>query len=289
MSKEKLTTFSHTVYWNVFLLTGGAFLFALGANGIAQQHGFISGGLYGTGMLIFNTTGLLSAPIWYFAFSLPVFVWGWKALSRRFLFYSLYGFAAVFVIAQFVVVDFGITDPFLATVACAVFVGAGGGLVIRSLGSDGGTTIIAIILNQRYGIRVGQTFFIYNSILFLAGALTGMSLEKVLYSLIMVYIASNITDYFGSMFNERKMAWIISSRYKEIAPEIFNRLHRGATFVHATGAFSKVDRTLLLTVVHNYQIKALEEIVFSLDDKAFVIIENTFNVLGSGFSKRKLY
>ena len=44
-----------------------------------------------------------------------------------------------------------------------------------------------------------------------------------------------------------------------------------------------------LTVIHNYQIKRLEEAVFSIDQQAFVIVENTFNVLGSGFSKRKIY
>ena len=44
-----------------------------------------------------------------------------------------------------------------------------------------------------------------------------------------------------------------------------------------------------MTVVHNYQLKRLEELVFAVDPHAFVIIENTFNVLGSGFSKRKVY
>ena len=44
-----------------------------------------------------------------------------------------------------------------------------------------------------------------------------------------------------------------------------------------------------MTVVHNFQIKRLEEVVFSIDAHAFVIMENTFNVLGKGFSHRKLY
>ena len=44
-----------------------------------------------------------------------------------------------------------------------------------------------------------------------------------------------------------------------------------------------------MTVIHNYQLKRLEETVFAVDPNAFVIIENTFNVLGSGFSKRKVY
>lgn len=36
-------------------------------------------------------------------------------------------------------------------------------------------------------------------------------------------------------------------------------------------------------------LKPLEEVVFSTDENAIFIVENTFNVIGSGFSKRKIY
>jgi len=35
--------------------------------------------------------------------------------------------------------------------------------------------------------------------------------------------------------------------------------------------------------------KKLEELIFTLDPEAFVIFENTFNVIGKGFSRRKVY
>jgi len=44
-----------------------------------------------------------------------------------------------------------------------------------------------------------------------------------------------------------------------------------------------------MTVVNNYQIKRLEEAVFNIDADAFFITENTFNVIGKGFSRRKQY
>ncbi len=44
-----------------------------------------------------------------------------------------------------------------------------------------------------------------------------------------------------------------------------------------------------MTVVHNYQMKRLEELALSIDPEAFIITDNTFNVLGRGFSKRKTY
>jgi uncharacterized membrane-anchored protein YitT (DUF2179 family) len=44
-----------------------------------------------------------------------------------------------------------------------------------------------------------------------------------------------------------------------------------------------------MTVVNNVQQKKLEELIFTRDPEAFVILENTFNVIGKGFSKRKIY
>jgi uncharacterized membrane-anchored protein YitT (DUF2179 family) len=91
------------------------------------------------------------------------------------------------------------------------------------------------------------------------------------------------------IFNQRKLILIISERAEAIAAEILSRIHRGATYLEGRGAFSGRKKDVLLTVVNNYQLKRVEELVFNLDPVAFVIMENTFNVLGKGFSHRKVY
>jgi uncharacterized membrane-anchored protein YitT (DUF2179 family) len=57
----------------------------------------------------------------------------------------------------------------------------------------------------------------------------------------------------------------------------------------AIGAYHGQNKTVLMVVINNIQLKRLEEIVFTADDHALFIVENTFSVLGSTFSKRKLY
>ena len=66
------------------------------------------------------------------------------------------------------------------------------------------------------------------------------------------------------------------------------------TFREAARYLARVQRDVKkriphATVVNNYQLKRLEETVYTLDPDAFMITENTFNVLGNGFSKRKVY
>jgi uncharacterized membrane-anchored protein YitT (DUF2179 family) len=91
------------------------------------------------------------------------------------------------------------------------------------------------------------------------------------------------------LFNQRKMILIISKDPKTIADEILKKMQRGATFLKGRGAYTGEDKEIILTVANPYQIKRIEEIVFNIDADAFMITENTFNVLGRGFSRRKVY
>ncbi len=85
------------------------------------------------------------------------------------------------------------------------------------------------------------------------------------------------------------MVLIISKEFKAIANAIHTKLNRGATFLDGSGSYTGQRKEVILTVIHNYQLKRLEQTVFTIDPDAFVITGNTFNVLGSGFSRRKVY
>ena len=91
------------------------------------------------------------------------------------------------------------------------------------------------------------------------------------------------------MFNQRKLAFIISDKPKEIAARVMEHLKIGTTMLPGTGAYRNTPKTVLMVVINNIQLKRLEEIVFTTDAYSLFIVENTFNVLGSTFSKRKIY
>lgn len=288
MAAQTFQKIQNSVLWNLFLITIGVTLFSVGVKGVALHQNFIASGIFGTGMLIFYATEMLSPSFWYFVLNVPIFILGWVCLSRRFVYYSIYGILATTVISELINCNLGIKDPFVAALTTGMLCGAGLGIVLRSLGSDGGLTIISIILHEKFNLRMGQVNFAYNLVLF-GFALTVIETEQVMYSLVSIFIASSIIDYFVSLFNNRKMAIIISDHHEAIAEHILKRLGRGVTYLHASGAFTKREKNVILTVVQNYQIKRLEEAVFNVDPNAFVIIDNTFNVLGSGFSARKRY
>lgn len=276
------------IFINLLLLSSGAFLEALAVKGIFMPHSFLSGGVFGLSLLTYYSTSLLSPGAWYALLSVPIAFIAWRLVSLRFCLYSLYATLLASLLTEIIPWTVPVHDSLLAAVAGGVLMGAGVGLTLRSQGSDGGLTIISIALHQRYNVRVGQVSMAFNALLFTT-ALSTLRLDHILYSMIAIFVSSWVMDYFASMFNERKVAMIISNQPEEIAKRIMSTLHRGVTFLGGKGGYSKKDKLLVMTVVHNYQLKRLEETVFAVDPNAFVIIENTFNVLGSGFSKRKVY
>jgi uncharacterized membrane-anchored protein YitT (DUF2179 family) len=83
--------------------------------------------------------------------------------------------------------------------------------------------------------------------------------------------------------------FIISDFSDYISDQIIKNLGVSSTFINGYGAYMRQPKNVLMTVINNVQLKRLEEIVFTEDDKALFIVENTFNVIGSTFSKRKIY
>jgi uncharacterized membrane-anchored protein YitT (DUF2179 family) len=266
----------------------GSLIFGIGVKGIALPHGFISGGVSGLSLLIYYWTDRLSPGTIYFLLNVPIFVLGWRYVSRRFFSYSLYGMAALALAIEFIEIEIGVKDPMLAVLAGGCLIGTGSGIMLHSLGSAGGNDVIAVILNQRFNIRMGTFFFLFNIGLF-AFSFGRLPVDLVLFSLAMSYVTSQLVDYILNFSNQRKMALIVSDHSNQIAAEILSRLGRGATLLEGRGAYSGRKKEVLMTVTNNFQIKRLEELVFGIDEQAFVIIENTLNVIGQGFSKRKIY
>ncbi len=280
--------FTYSVYWNLFLILTGSIIQAVGLKGIATVHGFVPSGLFGVSTLIYYLSEHLNPGAWYMLLNIPMFALGWKFISRRFMLYSLLGMATTSL--AFMAIDFqmGIRDQLYAAVCFGVLSGAGAGIVLRSLGSNGGLDVAAVIFNQRFNLGVGKFYFFFNFFLF-SFSFASLDNDLVIASLIAMFVASVTVEYCLSLFNQRKVAMIISPQNEAIAAEVMDKLKIGATILKGHGAYQKTPRNLLMVVINNIQLKRLEEIVFTTDDQALFIVENTFAVIGSTFSKRKIY
>jgi len=287
MTKEK-SKFVYSVFWNCALITGGSLIQSLALKGIAIPHHFVPGGLFGVSSLIYYLVEFLNPGLIYLLLNIPLFVLGYILISRRFLWYSALAMAQITIFYQLIQFEIHIQSQLYAALTLGVMLGFGAGMVLRSLGSNGGLDVVAVILYQKYNIGIGKTYFGFNLILF---SLSFLSLDNdlVIASMVAVFVTSVTLDYTLSMFNQRKLAFIISEKSEAIADRVMTTLKIGTTLLPAMGAYRKESRTVMMVVINNIQLKRLEEIVFTTDEHALFIVENTFSVLGSTFSKRKIY
>jgi uncharacterized membrane-anchored protein YitT (DUF2179 family) len=179
-------------------------------------------------------------------------------------------------------------DPILVAVFGGVVCGAGAGIVLRSLGSAGGVDILAIYANKQFGLRPGLTSFFVNGLIIITGA-HFFSLEIALYSLIYVFTSSKALDAVLTGFNQRLSTIIISDKYQEIAKEIFEKINRGATFLQAQGAYSGNPKEVIFTITTLTELPKLKNVIFSIDPKAFVVVNSTLEVIGQRHGTRKVY
>lgn len=279
---------TNNILFNLAVLTFGAAVYSFGIKDIVVAKGLMAGGVSGVALLLFYLTGALGPGVYYFLLNLPLMALGWVSLSRRFILYTVYGMGTLSLFMQLMPERALIADPLLAAVFGGAVMGAGSGIMLRTLGSAGGTDILAIWLNQKYNLRIGQFNFFFNLVVFAAG-MAFYDPTLALYSIILSYANSKVMDYVLALFNQRKMVFIISDKAEAIARDIISSLKRGATFLHGAGAYTGKSKRVILTITNTVEIKRLEELVFSHDENAFFVVENTFNVLGEGFSRRKVY
>ncbi len=287
-AKRKKIDFYYSPVWNLFLITIGSVIWATGVKAIVVHHQFITGGLFGVSLLFYYGTDLLSPGITYAILNIPLFVLGWIMVSRRFFFYSLYAMILTAAAYEVVSLNLGVKDPLHAAIAGGLLCGAGSGIILRSLGSGGGLDVMAVIFNQRFNLGLGRFHLMFNSVLFFAASLY-LEIDLIIASLILAFISAGAMDYVMAMFSQRKIAYIISDENTRIADAIIHDLQKGATFIRAQGAYTRRDRDIVMTITNNVQLKQLEQVVFTIDPNALFIVENTFNVIGSGFGRRRLY
>jgi len=284
----KLPNFSNSITWDIVLITFGSLVFAFGAQAILIHQNFIIGGLFGTGLFIYYKTGMFTPGIWFLLLNIPLVFVGWLYVSKRFLFYSIYGVLVITLFNELITFNYPIQNQLYAAVAGGAICGIGLGIVLRSRGSGGGLDIIAIILNRKFNLGIGKIFIIYNTFLF-ALVLTQYEPDLVIASIILTFISSVSLEQILALFNQRKIVYILSDEFEAMIKVITNDLKMGATLLDARGAYSGKKKQMLMTISNNLQLKRLEDKVFAIDENALFIVENSFNVIGSGLGKRKIY
>ncbi|MBP8036519.1 MAG: YitT family protein [Negativicutes bacterium] len=276
-------------FWRYATVALGAFISGVGINTFLIPHQLFSGGVSGVAMILYF---LFSWPIGIqiILLNIPIFYAAYRLLDRDYVICGIFGMV-IFSLAtdatRFLADLNFIDDTLLAAIYGGVISGIGAGMIFRVGGSAGGTDTIATIIKKYYSLNVGFVGFSINVFLMIvAAALFGV--KPAMYTLLSFFVSSQVTDAVIEGLNRKKTIMIISDKNEEIADAILDEVGRGATFLEGTGAYTGQDKKVLFVVVTLTQISKIKFIAEKTDPHAFMIVQDAAEVLGHGFSSKKL-
>lgn len=262
------------------LLLLGSCICAIAVNGILVPKQFMSGGL--TGVTLFINRLVPSMPVsgLYFAFNIPLFIFGYRLLGGHFFMLSFAGTA--FYTLAIGLLDFriAVNDMMLSAILAGLINGIGSGMILRSRGSAGGTDILSVLLASRFGIKLGTTLLTFN-IVVLTCVVVFFSIDEALFTLVFMFVSSRMVDLVIYGLSQRKAVTIVSERWQEINCAILDEMQRGTTLIAASGGFSQQPVSMIYTVVSRRELHQLKEVVLREDPGAFLVVNETSEVIGN--------
>ena len=261
------------------LITSFAFRFLTFPNSI------VSGGIAGVAQIINLLTGF-PIGVATILFNIPLFLWAWRKLGRRFVILT-----GLCMVLESVLIDALApvarpltTEPMLAAVYGGLFKGAGYGLIYTTGATSGGIDIPARMLRRRYPHINFSTFSLaINAAIIFAFVLIFRKFDSCMYTLICMYISSKVVSLLLYGPINSRLCYIISERSDELRRAITERLHRGATLLEGHGAWSGREEQVILCVVKPPQIGPLRRMVREIDEHAFLVVSDARSVYGQDF------
>ena len=277
-----------TALWDYVLILTSSFLIGYAIKNVYDPVNMVTGGVSGFAV-IFNA--LFSVPLWITntvinipLFILTYFIKGWKFMVRT-VFSTAMLSLALFILPDAPLIADG--DRLLSAIFGGLITGVGTGLVFMSRATTGGTDMLAADIQHFMRHRsIAQILMVLDGFVVVLGA--GIfGINAALYAVIAVYIVTKVSDGIIDGLKFAKMILIISDSADAIAAGVIREMGRGTTALRARGMYTGNEKEVLLCVIEHRELPQLKDIVYRIDEKAFVIVADANEVMGEGFLERK--
>lgn len=267
---------------DILFIIVGAFIFALAINLFVIPTDLGEGGVTGITIILYYlyewSPGLVS-----FILNGFLLVIGYRFLSNHTIRYTI---VAVVLNSLFLHLTRNWTidsnEIIVNTIFAGLLGGIGIGLIIRVGGTTAGTTILASITKKYLGWNISYGLLFFDLIVVFSSYFV-IGMEKLLLTIIMLYIATKTMQFIIEGFSMKKAVTIISHNPDRIAQEVNEQMNRGVTVYSGYGHYLKEEKKILYVVISSQEVVRLKRIVQAADKDAFVAIHDVRDVFGEGF------
>jgi len=287
MAKDARPAKSHVL--DGLLIVAGCVLMGLAYSLFLIPHHFVPGGVSGIAIIINYFTKLPVGAL-IIALNVPIFLLGLRTMGKKYVSSSLAGMLASSIMIdlfhEVLKVGPATQNEILASIYGGILLGAGLGLVFRGSASTGGSDIIGMILSKYTGMSLGFGIMVTDFLIISASGVAFRNLEAPLFGYIVLFLSTRVIDMILEGWSFSKLVIITSTRTDEIADFILYKLDRSGTALRSRSLYLNRQGEIILTVIHRKQLTDLRDFISDLDPEAFVIINDTYDVLGRGFKTR---
>jgi len=276
----KKILFYMQIIFGSFLLAGAFTLFFI-------PHQIAPGGVTGFSTIIHFLTGL-PLGILYLIFNIPLLILAFRQNGAKFLFATIIATLATTLFMDILrlpayIIDYLPDDRLLASIYGGLLMGTGVGIVVRAGATTGGLDILAVMVHKYFpSISFAWALFSFDIIVVTLAAVF-LSPSSALYAIIALFVSAKVTDFLQVGMDTAKSFMIISDKSEEIATLLMKNTDRGVTSLKGMGMYTKTDKEVLLCVAKRYQVNQVHKLIKSVDENAFVIVQNAAEVMGEGF------
>ena len=265
------------------MITIGVIIYSVALEMFLMPNLVLDGGITGIALMINYQTGIMLG-ILTFVLNMPFVLMSWKMLGLRFAGSYLYAMVLLSVCTMLLHhAEPATDDELLSIVFGGILLGIGVGMVIKGGACMDGTELLAMLVNKKLPISVGQVIPIINLLIFSVAAFM-FGIDRALLSLLTYIIASKLIDQVEAGFNEAKQTIIICNDGKRIAAEIYARLGRTMTILDARGLISG-KKDMMYCVMTRLELMELRRIVDQYDGSAFITVSDISEIIGEHIKK----
>lgn len=280
-----------SVITEILMCVLGAFMYSAAVSLFVTPLKFAAGGVTGLGILINYLFPFISTGLFVFVANTPLFLISWKKFGFRFISRTVFATALVSVFID--ILDllgekygwfFSGEEKLVGAIFGGIIAGAGLGIVFLGGATTGGLDILARLLRLKFPhLSVGRLILICDFAVVLLSGIVYKSVESMLYSIIIVFLSSLAVDYIVAGKSNSKLLFILTDKSYEVTKDIIAICGRGVSVIPAKGGYTGQDKELLMCVVRTHEVSRVRKVVAKYDDKPFIIIADSSEVLGQGF------
>lgn len=271
--RKKIIKFIHKYSF----LCIGLFLYALAFNMFMVPNDFVVGGVSGISIILYKLFSF-DTSLTVLILSIFLTIIGFIFCDKDRMYSSV---ASSFLLPLFIKLTLPISQYFdldlsllLSGIYCALIVGVGLGMVYKVGLSTGGTEIIYWILDKYIRKSTGQLMVIVEGIIILIGAVS-FGFQKLMYSLIILYIMSNVSDRIVIGISDCKLISVMPKNV-DLVKEYIDSL----SFVKNVSLITEDNKDVIYCVVHNKDYKIVYDEIKKIDNECFLSVTNTYETMG---------